>query len=80
MPSNPAKTHIDISFIGAPSADDMGNCRAIGSQNGADCGVLGYAAIDAQYADKVVVVTDTLVPFPQTFPCLHRYDQRGLMW
>ena len=35
------ETHIDISFIGAPSADDMGNCRAIGSQNGADCGVLG---------------------------------------
>ena len=42
----------------------MGNCRAFGSANGSDCGVLGYAAVDAQYADKVVVVTDTLVPFP----------------
>lgn len=58
------ETHIDISFIGAPTSDDMGNCRAIGSQSGSDCGVLGYAAVDAQYADKVVVVTDTLVSFP----------------
>lgn len=58
------EVHVDIAFIGAPCADDMGNCRAFGSANGSDCGVLGYAAVDAQYADKVVVVTDTLVPFP----------------
>ena len=58
------ETHIDIAFIGAPCSDDMGNARAVGSQSGSDCGVLGYAAVDAQYADKVVVITDTLVPFP----------------
>lgn len=56
------ETHIDIAFIGAPTCDDMGNCRAIGGKS--DCGVLSYSSIDAQYADKVVAVTDTLVAFP----------------
>ena len=32
----------------------------------ATCGSLGYAMIDAKYADKVVIITDTLVPFPNT--------------
>ena len=30
----------------------------------AACGPLGFALADAQYADKVIVVTDNLVPFP----------------
>ena len=30
------------------------------------CGSLGYALPDAQYADKVVVITDDLVPYPNT--------------
>ncbi len=56
------ESHIDIAFIGAPTCDDFGNCRAIGGKS--DCGVLSYSMVDAQYADKVVAVTDTLVPFP----------------
>ena len=56
------ETHIDIAFIGAPTCDDYGNCRAVGGKS--DCGVLSYSMVDAQYADKVVAVTDTLVPFP----------------
>lgn len=56
------EVHIDIAFIGAPTADEYGNLRALGGKN--DCGVLSYAAIDAEYADKVVAITDTLVPFP----------------
>lgn len=54
--------HIDIAFIGAPTCDEYGNCRANGGKS--DCGVLSYAMVDAQYADKVVAITDTLVPFP----------------
>lgn len=54
--------HIDIAFIGAPTADNYGNCRAVGGKS--DCGVLSYAYVDAQYADKVVVITDCLVPYP----------------
>jgi len=54
--------HIDIAFIAAPTADEYGNLRANGGKS--DCGVLSYAYADSQYADKVVAVTDTLVPFP----------------
>ena len=54
--------HIDIAFIGAPTCDCYGNMRAIGGKS--DCGVLSYAVADAMYADKVVAITDTLVPYP----------------
>ena len=59
------EVRIDIAFIGAPTCDDYGNCRAIGGKS--DCGVLSYAAADSEYADKVVAITDCLVPFPN-FP------------
>ncbi len=56
------EVHIDIAFIAAPTSDCMGNCRGIGGKS--NCGSLGYAMMDAEYADKVVVVTDCLVDFP----------------
>lgn len=56
------EVHIDIAFIGAPTCDEYGNCRANGGKS--DCGVLSYAMADARYADHVVAVTDCLVPFP----------------
>jgi len=56
------ETHIDIAFIGAPTADEYGNLNANGGK--ANCGVLSYSAVDAMYADKVVAITDCLVPFP----------------
>lgn len=57
--------HIDVAFIGAPTSDRFGNARGQGGKS--DCGVLSYSAVDAQYADHVVVITDTLVEFPN-FP------------
>ena len=54
--------HIDVAFIGAPTCDEYGNARAIGGKS--DCGVLSYSMADAKYADKVVVITDCLAPFP----------------
>lgn len=56
------QVHIDIAFIGAPTSDCQGNCRGIGGKS--DCGSLGYAMSDAEYADHVVVITDCLVPYP----------------
>ncbi len=53
---------IDIAFIAAPTCDILGNMRGIGGKS--DCGVLSYAHVDAHYADKVVAITDTLLPFP----------------
>lgn len=53
---------IDVAFLGAPSSDEYGN--ASGSRGVANCGSLGYAKVDAQHADTVVIITDTLVDFP----------------
>lgn len=54
--------HVDVAFIAAPVADSFGNAN--GRSGPSACGPLGFAAADALYADKVVVVTDNLVPFP----------------
>ena len=59
------EVHIDIAFIGAPTSDEMGNACGTGGKS--DCGVLSYSMVDARYADKVVVITDTLVDYPN-FP------------
>ncbi|SHJ32462.1 citrate lyase subunit alpha [Lutispora thermophila] len=56
--------HIDVAFLGVPSADEYGNAN--GSHGNAICGSLGYAKVDAEYADKVVLITDNLVPYPNT--------------
>ena len=54
--------HIDVAFIAASEADELGNCNGV---NGPSAfGPMGYAYADALYADTVVVITDNLVPFP----------------
>ena len=30
------------------------------------CGSLGYAKVDARYADKTIILTDNVVPFPNS--------------
>ncbi len=56
------RTPIDVAFIAAPTADPMGNCT--GKIGKSACGSLGYAFADAMFAKKVVVITDSLVPYP----------------
>lgn len=56
------EVHIDIAVIAAPTADQFGN--ATGDRGPAACGLLGFALVDSEYADKVIVATDNLVPFP----------------
>lgn len=56
--------HIDVAFLGAPSCDAYGNAN--GTVGKAVCGSLGYAMIDAKYADQVVIITDTLVSYPNS--------------
>ena len=60
--------HIDVAFLGASSSDPLGNaCGYSRSDNAKSiCGSLGYALPDAQYADKVVILTDDLVDYPNT--------------
>ena len=55
---------IDITFIAASAADDYGNASGTRGKN--NCGTLGYAVADSRYANNVVVVTDTLVSFPNS--------------
>lgn len=56
------KLSIDIAVIAAPASDAAGNCS--GKYGKSACGSLGYAFPDAQFARKVIVVTDNLVPYP----------------
>lgn len=60
--------HIDVAFLGASSSDPLGNaCGYSRSENAKSiCGSLGYALPDAQYADKVIILTDDLVSYPNT--------------
>ncbi|MGM9864509.1 MAG: citrate lyase subunit alpha [Lepagella sp.] len=58
--------HIDVAFLGASSSDALGNAAGYSRSENAKsiCGSLGYALPDAQHADKVVILTDDLVPYP----------------
>jgi len=56
------EVEIDIAVIAAPTADFFGNANGVDGP--AACGLLGFALADSQYADKVIIVTDNLVPFP----------------
>ncbi len=60
--------HIDVAFLGAPSCDPYGNANGYNrdSEEGSCCGSLGYAKLDALYADQCVIITDHLVSFPNT--------------
>jgi citrate lyase subunit alpha/citrate CoA-transferase len=53
---------IDIAVIGAGTADQFGNANGVYGPSAS--GLLGFALADSQYADKVIVVTDNMVPFP----------------
>ncbi len=54
--------HIDIAVLAAPTADAFGNANGLYGKSA--CGPLSLAKPDSMYADKVIVVTDNLVPFP----------------
>ena len=54
--------HIDVAFIAAPCADSFGNANGLDGPSA--CGPISFALADSLYADKVVVVTDNLRPFP----------------
>ncbi|USS85968.1 citrate lyase subunit alpha [Fructilactobacillus cliffordii] len=55
---------IDVAFLGVPNADRCGNAN--GMYGDEAFGSLGYALMDANYADKVVLLTDNLVDYPNT--------------
>ena len=60
------EVHIDVAFLGASSCDPFGNANGYSreSEGKSMCGSLGYARVDAQYADNVIVLTDNIVSYP----------------
>ncbi len=56
------EVHIDIAVVAAPAADAFGNANGVHGPSA--CGSLFFALADSVYAEKVIVCTDTLVPFP----------------
>ena len=53
---------IDVAFIAAPSCDKMGNMN--GMEGKSAFGAMGYPMVDAEYADRVIAITDNSQPFP----------------
>ncbi|MCK5773948.1 MAG: citrate lyase subunit alpha [Thermoplasmata archaeon] len=56
---------IDVAFVGAPSADELGNLNAINGPSA--CGTINFAYVDVNFADHVIAITDNLVEYPN-FP------------
>jgi len=55
---------IDVAFLGVPCCDSFGNAN--GTSGKSRCGSLGYAQVDAQHARNVVMLTEEIVPYPNT--------------
>jgi citrate lyase subunit alpha/citrate CoA-transferase len=56
------EVQIDIAVIVAGTADSFGNANGVTGSSAS--GLLGFALADSQYAEKVIVVTDNMIPFP----------------
>ena len=73
--------HIDVAFLGASSSDPLGNaCGYSRSENAKSiCGSLGYALPDARYADHTIILTDDLVPYPNTPNSISEHDVESVV-
>lgn len=56
------RLQIDVAFLAVSSSDEYGNANGVGGKT--NCGSLGYAMVDATYAKTTVLLTDTLVAYP----------------
>ncbi len=56
--------HIDVAFLAASAADNAGNCNGVLGES--KFGPMGFAFADSWYAERVVIITDNLQPYPCT--------------
>lgn len=56
--------HLNVAFLGVSACDEFGNANGVSGKS--RCGSLGYAKVDAQFADKVIMLTEEFVSFPNT--------------
>lgn len=68
--------HVDVAFLGVPACDAMGNANGVAGRG--RCGSLGYAKVDAAYADVVVLLTEEIVAYPHV-PASITQDQVDLI-
>lgn len=61
-----------VAFLGVSACDEFGNAN--GTSGRSHCGSLGYAMVDAQFAECVILLTEEIVPFPNV-PASIRQDQ-----
>lgn len=61
---------IDVAFLGVPVCDSFGNAN--GHSGRSKCGSLGYAMMDAEYANYVIVLTEELEAYPNVPASLHQ--------
>ena len=54
--------NIDVAFLGVPCCDSFGNANGFSGKS--KCGSLGYAKVDAEYAKKVVLLTEEIAQYP----------------
>lgn len=68
--------HIDVAFLGAPSCDPYGNANGYSrdDDDGISCGSLGYARTDAEFADKVIIITNNIVSYPNAPWAIPEHD------
>jgi citrate lyase subunit alpha/citrate CoA-transferase len=55
---------LDVAFLGVSGCDAFGNANGVCGKS--HCGSLGYAMVDAQFAKKVILLTEEILPFPVT--------------
>ncbi|WP_058912196.1 citrate lyase subunit alpha [Entomohabitans teleogrylli] len=67
---------IDVAFLGVPCCDEFGNANGFSGKS--RCGSLGYARVDAQYARRVVLLTEAWVDYPN-YPASISQDQVDLI-
>lgn len=56
--------HIDVAFLAASASDEAGNCNGVLGDS--KFGPMGFAIADSWFADRVVIVTDNIQPYPCT--------------
>lgn len=56
--------HLDVAFLGVSACDEMGNANGVTGRS--HCGSLGYARVDAQRADHVIMLTEEIIDYPGT--------------
>jgi len=61
--------HVDIAVIAASQADFRGNCTGMIGKN--PFGKICYSQPDVHHADKLIVVTDTIVEYPCLYQDIH---------